>query len=217
MSSELSSLESELADLRPRGLDPALLDRLEACTQGSWNLTSQAERHHESRLAAESPSPVPPRLMARLESVVAGTPFPTERKIVLFPRRETSAIPPTHADTTGRPWLAAAAAVALLGGLAAWFVPVTSRQNPLADATAPPTAVPAQPPSTPVRELVPAGFRRGLSEASDEGVVVRSADEAHRVLKLVYTDHVTLQDLHGRTVEVEQPRVEYILVPTRVD
>ena len=217
MSSEFSSLESELADLRPRRLDPALLDRLEACTQGTWHLTSQVERHHESRLAAESPSPVPTRLMARLESVVANTPFPAERKIVLFPRRDTTTIPRTHTDTTRRPWLAAAAAVALLGGLAARFVPVTSRTGALADKTPPPSATPAQPPSQPARELVPAGFRRGLSEASDEGVVVRSAGEAHRVLRLVYTDRVTLHDPHGRTVEVEQPRVEYILVPTRVD
>lgn len=217
MSSELSSLESELAGLRPRGLDPALLDRLEACTQGVWHRTSPSERHDESQLSTASPSPVPPRLMARLETVVAGTPFPAERKIVLFPRRETPATARTHTANPRRPWMAAAAAVALLGGLTAWFVPVAPRQDPLADAPQPHSVTPAHPPSTPARELIPAGFRRGLSEASDEGVVVRSAGEAHRVLKLVYTDHVTLQDAHGRTVEVEQPRVEYLMVPTRVD
>jgi hypothetical protein len=65
--------------------------------------------------------------------------------------------------------------------------------------------------------LVPAGFDRGLSEASDEGVVWQSANRPHRVLKVVYQERVTLKDSAGRTYQVEQPRVEYILVPAKTD
>jgi hypothetical protein len=64
---------------------------------------------------------------------------------------------------------------------------------------------------------VPAGFNRGLSEASDEGVIFQSEDKAHRVLKMVYHDRVTLKDESGRMYEIEQPRTEYILVPSKID
>jgi hypothetical protein len=34
---------------------------------------------------------------------------------------------------------------------------------------------------------------------------------------VVYKDLVTLKDASGRTVQVEQPRVEYMLVPAKTD
>jgi hypothetical protein len=37
------------------------------------------------------------------------------------------------------------------------------------------------------------------------------------VVRVVYKDHVTLRDASGRTMEVEQPRVEYMLVPDKTD
>lgn len=214
MSSELSSLESALKGLRPRTLDPALLDRLEACAHGAWRHASPLEQRDEARLADQPPAAVPPQLMARLEALVATVPFPADRKIVLFPGQH----PAAPANQRKRSWLPAAAAVALLGGLAAWFVPTPTHQAPLAADPQPSLKQPSLPGNPPPgRGMVPAGFHRGLSQASDEGVLVRSADEAHRVLKLVYTDRVTLRDGQGKVVEVEQPRVEYILVPTRID
>ena len=65
--------------------------------------------------------------------------------------------------------------------------------------------------------LVPAGFNRGLSEASDEGVVWQANDQPHRVVKVVYIDKVTMKDGNGRTYQMERPRVEYILVPAKID
>jgi hypothetical protein len=98
--------------------------------------------------------------------------------------------------------------------LTALLVPVAERKNTVATSTpAPPSAVAKSPAS----HLVPAGFRRGLSEASDQGVIWRSADQAHRVLKVVYKDSVTMRDAEGRIYQMEEPRVEYILVPARID
>jgi hypothetical protein len=37
------------------------------------------------------------------------------------------------------------------------------------------------------------------------------------VLKFTYQDCATLRDDKGRTYQVEQPRVEYLLVPAKTD
>ncbi|MCX6866861.1 MAG: hypothetical protein NTV46_11725, partial [Verrucomicrobia bacterium] len=65
--------------------------------------------------------------------------------------------------------------------------------------------------------LIPAGITRGLSEARDEGVIWQANDQPHRVLKIIYMDRVTLKDTTGQTYQVDQPRVEYILVPAKTD
>ena len=65
--------------------------------------------------------------------------------------------------------------------------------------------------------FIPAGFNRGLSEVHDEGVVWKSNSQPHSVVRVVYKDLVTLKDASGRTVQVEQPRVEYMLVPAKTD
>jgi hypothetical protein len=66
-------------------------------------------------------------------------------------------------------------------------------------------------------ELIPASFKRGLSETRDEGVIWQTNEQPHRVLKVVYVDRATLKDAQGRTYQVEQPRVEYLLVPAQTD
>jgi hypothetical protein len=65
--------------------------------------------------------------------------------------------------------------------------------------------------------LTPAGLNRGLSEATDEGVILHGNNRPHRVLKFVYREQVTLKDPQGRTYQVERPRVEYLIVPAKTD
>jgi hypothetical protein len=64
---------------------------------------------------------------------------------------------------------------------------------------------------------VPAGLNRGLREARDEGVVLNNKRLPHRILKFVYNEQVTYKDAEGRTYQVEQPRVEYLIVPAKTD
>ena len=64
---------------------------------------------------------------------------------------------------------------------------------------------------------MPADFRHSLAETRDEGLIWQSNQQPHRMLKFVYMDSVTLKDSAGRTYQVEQPRVEYILVPANPD
>ena len=48
-------------------------------------------------------------------------------------------------------------------------------------------------------------------------MIVQENQLPHRLLKVVYMDRVTLKDADGRTYQVEQPRIEYILVPATAD
>lgn len=214
MSSDPSSVENDLRQLRAAALDESLLARLEACADGTWTRLDPVELEFEQRLRAIAPARLPDSLMASLESAVAGVPFPTELpKIVRFPVRGTKS------SRQPRVWWSAAAAVALFGGLAGWLVPSGQAGKTLAGANSGTPVAKSAPLIRPTSagQLIPAGFNRGLKEASDEGVIWQSSQQPHRVLKVVYRDRVTLKDAAGHTYQVEQPRVEYILVPAKTD
>jgi len=212
MSSDPSSIENDLRQLRAAALDESLLARLEACADGRLTQLDPAELEFEKRLRGTPPARLSPDLMASLVTTVAALPFPAaDPKIVRFP---AAAEPqPSRHARQNRHWWGAAAAVALFGALAGWLVPAGNPSAPVADNK---PAAPAIRPVAPA-PLVPAGFNRGLSEASDEGVIWHSNNQPHRVLKVVYQERVTLKDADGRTYHVEQPRVEYILVPAKTD
>jgi hypothetical protein len=208
MSLDPSALESELRQLRAAALDEALLARIEACAANTWTTPDPEEIRFEQQLLATAPAKLPPALMASLESILRDVPFPNTETIVRFPAPQAPA--PRH----HRAWWSAAAAVALTGAITALLVP--TRQNP-AKLAAAPAGNHATAPAGTSDKFIPAGFNRGLTEARDEGVVWQSNTQPHRVLKVVYTDSVTLKDAAGRHYQLEQPRVEYILVPAKSD
>jgi hypothetical protein len=209
MNTDPSSLEIDLQHLRAAALDEALLERLESCAAGTWTQLSSDEIAFENRLRAIAPSGLSSALSQSLESIVNTVSFPGEGTIIPFPTRESSA--PRH----NRRWWAAAAAVALTGALTALMIPDNqiSTHQPVA-ANRPPGVSHPLPQSD---ALIPAGFNRDLRETHDEGVVWKSNNEAHRVLRVVYMDRVTLKSPDGRTYQVEQPRIEYILMPEQAD
>jgi hypothetical protein len=209
MPNDPSSIENDLRQIHAAGLDESLLARLEACAEGSWTNLDPLEIHMERRLSAIAPAALPDPLMRRLEAILSAAPFPpVAPKIVGFPGRVAAARRPQ------RHWWGAAAAVALFGGLAGWLVPHDQTGKSATTTVAAPPAPRVPSAGSP---LVPAAFNRGLSQASDEGVILHSNNQPHRVLKFVYSEKGTFKDAEGRTYQVEQPRVEYILVPTRTD
>lgn len=209
MTHDPSSIENDLRRLHAAGLDESLLQRLEACAEESWTNLDPLELHLEHRLREIAPARLAVPLMDRLEATLSAVAYPpVQPKIVSFPGR---------APTTRQPqrqWWAAAAAVALFGGLAGWTF---SNDQPGGSSYRTASASPIQRAPSANVPLVPAGFNRGLSQASDEGVVLQSGNQPHRVLKFVYHERVTLKDAEGRTYQVDQPRVEYIIVPTKTD
>jgi hypothetical protein len=149
--------------------------------------------------------------MTQLESVVAGVQFAVDDKIVLFPK--TAPVIARPAPKSRNPMWAAAAAVALIGGATALLIP-TQKSSPrqVARNIGSPIVSPAA-----NSNYVAAGFKTGIDDAVDEGVTWHQGDQPHRVLKFKYVDKVTLKNSEGKTVEVEQPQIEYILVPEKMD
>lgn len=211
MASDPSSIVNELRELRAAPLDESLLSRLEACTDGTITQLDPIELEFEHRLRGVMPAALSEEFFAALEATLSTAPYPSATaKIVSFPGREPT---PIRRFNHRHQWWGAAAAVALLGALAGWWLPTGNPKPSLAHSSPPaPTIRPAVVPS-----LVPATFNRNLSEATDEGVIWHTSKQPHRVLKVVYRESVTLKDTSGRTYQVEQPRIEYILVPTKTD
>lgn len=121
---------------------------------------------------------------------------------------------------------ALAAAVAICGAITALFMPpngthssdLASSPSPRPQLAAPGFAASTSPAApNPGFELVSNSFDRGITEAVDQGVVWRSTTEPQRVVRVTYLDRYTLESPDGRKVEVEQPRVEYLIVPEKVD
>lgn len=207
MTPDQPSLEAELRELHAATLDEALLTRLEAAAEGMLTQLTPGEIRFETLLCGSSPTRLSPAFLASLESIVHEVPFPVDKKILLFPKASVR----THRT---RPIWGAAAAVALIGAVTALMIPAGKVPvNPTRQAavTSPPVTASAN------RNLVPASFNRGLSEVHDEGVVWKSNNQPHTVVRVVYKDRITLKDANGRTFQVEQPRVEYMLVPAKTD
>lgn len=204
-------MEADLRKLRAAGLDASLLERLDACTDATWTELEPLEIQFERHLRGIAPANLPPALMASLEETVRDVPFAQDDTIVRFPLQKSAVSHPRH-----RGWWGAAAAVALTGAFTALLIPAKHHSTKIAGVPSdPPPIANLQPHAT--GNLIPAGFNRGLSEASDEGVVWQSDNTPQRLLKVVYKERVTLKGQQGRTYQVEQPRVEYILVPAKTD
>lgn len=215
MSHDPTSLEQELRDLRAATLDDAFLQRLESAADGTLVQLTREEIRFEEFLREKSPAPLSAGFLAELEGVVKGVPFPVNEKIVLFPKSG-----PVPAARKSRPMWSAAAAVALIGAATALLMPAgkPAGNNIASQETKTPPAAVSSPAlsATASSNLVPASFNRGVSEVHDEGVVYQG-DRPHSRVRVVYMDRVTLKHPDGRTYQVEQPKVKYVLVPARTD
>lgn len=209
MKKDPSIIEEELRKLVPAPLDEALLARLEASADGAWTEFTQDEIRFEILLKECSPSKLSPDFLACLENITTGVHFPVNEKILLFPQGSG-----VIQKRENRSFWGAAAAVALIGAATALLVS-SPRQTSASTQAANNSALPFAANSN--SGFVPAGFERGVSEVHDEGVVWKSNNAPHRIVRVDYMDHATFKDANGRTLEVEQPRVKFMLVPTNPD
>ncbi|MFT3992639.1 MAG: hypothetical protein QM680_14690 [Luteolibacter sp.] len=202
------SLESTLRELTPSTLDAALLDRLEACTDGSLTALTPTELQFEASLKKFNPAALSPDLLADLESIVAGVPFAKDEKVVFFPKAGAAS---GKVRNFPRPMWAAAAAVALIGAASALLIPA-----------APKPATVAKQEKVSSADVLPKGnnivsANYDPSEARDEGVIWNANDQPRRVLRLQYNEVVTQNDAAGNPVNKVIPRVKYILIPENAD
>jgi len=203
MTPDHSSLEAQLSKLTPSPLDSALLERLEACTDGSITTLTPTELQFEASLRKTRPQALPQDLLADLEGIFSGVPFAQNEKVVLFPKSSAKS---GKIARFPRPMWAAAAAVALIGAASALLMPSRQEQAPIAQAS-------ASAPSAPVKNnsnIVPAGY-------NDEGVIWNQNDQPRRVLRVRYDDYILKTDATGKQVKILTPRYEYVLIPEKAD
>ena len=209
MTHDPSSLEVQLRDLQVSALDEALLSRLEAAADGSLTQLDHEEIRFEALLRNTSPARLPADFLAQLDAIFHEVPFAVNEKIVLFPK----ANPAVHTRRQ-RPLWGAAAAVALIGAATALLMPAGKTPNQLGSQMTQVSSPVARPANG---NFAPASFNRGVSEVHDEGVVWKANNQPHSLVRVVYKDKITLRDNQGRTFQVEQPRVEYMLVPAKTN
>ena len=234
MNREDSNTENMLRECRAGGLDERLASRLLAAIDAASTPVDAIDASFESTLAQHKPAALPGRSMAlaatladpcgaadaAFEASLAGirpahlSDETLTRAAMLAPSNVVTLPAPERVMPFRR--YAAAAAIALVGAAAAFLAPMGGNAPSVAD-NAPASETPT-PRLSPVdaRAFVPASHQRGLSEATDEGLVWQN-ETPHRVLRIVYEDTITLTNEAGEVVEVQQPRVEYILVPEKVD
>lgn len=208
--------EQQLSNLNPSGLDDVFLARLAACAEDSLTSLSEDEAAFENQLRTILPRSIPGKLHSSLLDTLGDTSFAVDDKIVIFNKPIAGKPVAGKARKAFRFNFAAAAAVALLGSLAAFMVPSGISKVQSADNVA--TPEPHIYPLAPVPSLVaPAGFQRNLSETRDEGVVWRGKNQPHRVFRHTFIDNVTVMDADGKPIIKQQPRVEYVIIPEKID
>lgn len=208
MDSEFQDIEDALKAIRPASLAPASMDRLLAAVEGRGLATDPALRSVESSLEAMTPLAVGSKAADAMLDTVSAVPFPVDEKVVLFPGSSK----PAEKSASRRPWYAAAAAVAVAGAFSAMMVdqPPVKSGRPLASTD---SAIPARQPTG----FVPASVGSGLEEAKDEGVMWTNDGKPVRMVRVIYMDKAKYRNAQGKIIEVERPRVEYLMVPEKID
>jgi hypothetical protein len=191
MAEDNTNFEAYLRSLSPTSLESDFAKRLNHAVNHTDLGLSDEEAETESKLSAVRPHRLSADYHERLLAAVGV-------------KTRQSRMPKSKIN-----WLAAAA-VAMLGAFAAFMVPDSEEHggDRHADVSA------RDKPSTGIQ---PAGLTRQLASAKDEGVVWPDGRAPHRVLRVTYHDQVTLKDPAGRVIEIEQPCIEYILVPAKID
>ena len=217
MDEDFQELEATLTGMRPVAPDAACMDRLLAAVERRMPVV---DRGIERELGKLSPSALAGGVQERLLETVSRVPFPVDEKVVLFPGK-TKPVEKAHAHTR-RPWIAAAAAVAVLGAFSALMMGPqrgSGSRPPLVENVGP-VYGPVRPGSS--AGTVEAGlgnpsFNSKVRDAEDEGVTWTQDGKPMRRVKVIYMDKVKYAGEDGKIVEMERPRVEWILVPEKID
>lgn len=209
METTRKELEQLLRSVKPAGLSDATLLRLEEAMSGTMTLDATLLKV-ESRLQDIKPRALSEATMERMMATVKDVPFALDQKVLLFPgaRKEATASAP-HSQGWRR--VAAVAAVAMLGGMAALWTPV----NQPAEVTG---AAPITLPLTPSTSgIIATSFGTGIERAEDEGVIWTDDHQPKRVLRFEYQDRVLVRDKDGVDRMLFIPREELFVVPEKVD
>lgn len=205
--SDISDIEAQLAGLRPVRMDADLTRRLEGLVDGGVELGTD-ELALEHALRGLQPLQLSPQQFAAFAALIDETPAATVPNVV------ANVVEFPAAKRRQRPLWASAAAVAVLGAFTAMMLPNGKSGNVAGAAQSPIKSSPSL--NTSSSNIVPAGFNRGVQSAQDQGVIWNGG-RGSRVVRVEYLDKAVIKQKDGKQIEVQQPRVEYLVVPENVD
>jgi len=159
----------------------------------------------EEELKRMSPVGMPDRMIARMEAAMESWQS-ADRNVVPFSGRNAA----RKANRTGRFW-AAAAAVAILGAVAALLVPNgESSGGKMAGVVEAPNYAEAS--------FAPMRADRNIINAADEGFVMSNDAQPFRAVRLESVDRIEFRNKAGEKLRIEAPpQVRILLIPVRTD
>jgi len=176
----------------------------------------------ETDLERMSPGSMPEGMIRRMEEAMEGWREVPEQdeieKVVPFPQEERSDRGETR---SGWSLWAAAASVALLGGVAAMVLtaePTPRKVVKRGGSTAgDSTATMINPESLHTIELAPKTAKRTILDASDRDVIIPNGSRPMRLMRIDLVDRVVFLSPGGEEVHLEVPSVNYQLIPVPTD
>lgn len=177
----------------------------------------------EAELERMSAGGMPEGMISRMEAAMECWQEVAEEeteKVVPFPQVEES----DHGETrSGKSLWAAAASVALLGGVAAMVL--TADPNPLEvvdnagteSVAGDSSATIVNPESVRTIELAPKTAKRTILDASDRDVIIPNGSRPMRLMRVDLVDRVVFLSPSGEEVHLEVPSVNYQLIPVPTD
>ena len=178
----------------------------------------------EAELERMSAGDMPEGMISRMEAAMEGwqeVPQQEEtEKVVPFPQVEES----DRVETgSGKGLWAAAASVALLGGVAAMVLttdptPLEVVDNAGSESVAgDSSATIVNPESVHTIELAPKTAKRTILDASDRDVIIPNGSRPMRLMRVDLVDRVVFLSPSGEEVHLEVPSVNYQLIPVPTD
>lgn len=207
-------LENILCSLKPAGLSERTLARLEDAVCGQLEVDASL-RPLEALLLGQKPRALDEKTMARFHAIVADVPFALNDKVLMFPGSHKDAVAAPQAKHPRVKRMLAAAAVAAIGGLAAFLIPVNQTAQPLAASTGGGN-LPLLPAKTMSPGIVTTSYGSGIQKAADEGVIWTQNRQPKRVLRFRYQDRVLVRDENGIERMLFIPREELMIVPEKI-
>lgn len=218
MNSDLQHLEASLKEMHPTTLDRDLLDRLELACEDQLAELSAPLKATEAALKNAAPAQLPASFAARAETILSRVSYTRHSKLLPFAKPSTQA--PTRQPKPSKfPSLAVAAAVAICGAAIPLFLnpPQDTPKTTKTSHSPQPSLHHAEPLHQTRSAFSPAKFSSNVHHTNDLGVVWAQDQRPLRVVKIIYMDETKLLNEQGEEIITEIPRVEYILVPEKID
>ncbi len=178
-------------------------------------------REIEAQLANLNPTKMPDGMISRMEQVMISweTNLPLEEKILPLKTQEVATSDAYNNASSSKIHIwSAAAAIALLAGVASVFMTPPSKSALLTTNSSATTAAPLTHSSSNegklLTETASPELSRNIIHASNEGFTSSDHNnEIFKVLRIEYTEKAVTRDSKGKATITEKPCVEHVFVP----